>query len=426
MTVLAPSQVHIPDFYVPPGKKLIKRYRPKVRVSRPQHAFITSDKRYMLFQGGRGAGKSYAGGLKARRHAMERPCTGMVITPTYPMMRDIIWPAWIDIFRGYFKNPKRPINKADKTCELRNGSLVLFRSADNPDNLRGPNLSWFWTDEIALTSEYAWQILIATLRQRDAQHAWGTTTPRGKGCWIYPKFEKSPKPKYGMVTATTDDNPFTTDDYKEDIKTEYGVGWFGRQEVFGETVDPEGSIFKREWLDIVDDVDALPEFRHVVRGWDLAVSTKTSADYTVGCLVGITADEHIYILDIIRGKWEWPDGKNKIIGAARRDGVKATVAIEEVAFQQAARQELRRDPRMNNFLIKGVKTYRDKLTYALPVAARAQAGKLHILRAPWTDNFIDELCMFTGDGKDHDDQVDGMTIAVRNYIRSCESRMTIV
>lgn len=417
-----------PDIHVPPGKKLIRRYRPKVKVLEPQHRFLTSQAKYDGYIGGRGAGKSYAGCLKARAHAMARSCTGCVITPTYPMMRDIIWPVWTKLFRGYFKNPKRPINKSDKISELRNGSTVIFRSADNPDNLRGPNLSWFWIDEAALLDLYVWRVLIPTLREGGRPgRAWITTTPRGKD-WLYKKFVVDENPKYSLVHATTFDNYLLDQETRDDIAEEYGVGWFGRQELYGEFTEPEGTIFKREWFDFVEPT-ALPEFKVIARGWDLATTTKTTSDFTVGVKVGITNDEELYILDVVRGQWEWPDGKQVIIKTAHKDSVHCQVMVEAVAFQRIAQQELQREPAMANYMVNPVETYRDKLTYALPIASRAKAGKVHLVRAPWNDAYLDELCLFDGQdgkGKKHDDQVDATTIAIREFIRNVEARITII
>ncbi len=55
------------------------------------------------------------------------------------------------------------------------------------------------------------------------------------------------------------------------------------------------------------------------------------------------------------------------------------------------------------------------LTNALPVAARAQAGKVFLVEGALNKTYLDEVCEFTGDPKAtlKDDQVDGTTIAYR-------------
>ena len=66
----------------------------------------------------------------------------------------------------------------------------------------------------------------------------------------------------------------------------------------------EGGIFKRAWFHLVDHI---PEIVHTVRYWDLAMSEKTTADYTVGIKMGQGVDGHFYILDVARFQKEWGD-----------------------------------------------------------------------------------------------------------------------
>ena len=56
--------------------------------------------------------------------------------------------------------------------------------------------------------------------------------------------------------------------------------------------------------------------------------------------------------------------------------------------------------------IKGIDVDRDKLSRALPLSARAEQGKVVLVRGQWIPSFLDEMTAFSGDGKTHDDQVD--------------------
>ena len=57
----------------------------------------------------------------------------------------------------------RSFNKSDMTVDLIDGKHILFRSSDQPDRLRGPNLGWFYLDEAALMDEQTWLIMIGRL-----------------------------------------------------------------------------------------------------------------------------------------------------------------------------------------------------------------------------------------------------------------------
>ena len=115
---------------------------------------------------------------------------------------------------------------------------------------------------------------------------------------------------------------------------------------------------------------------------DLAVTAKEGADYTAIGTVGLDDEANIYILKMVRGQWQWPDAKKVIkneILLQRPD----VVGVEETAFQAAAVQELRRDPDLVAIPIRGVKPDKDKVTRALPVAAKAEAGQLFIVKGAW-------------------------------------------
>src|SRR6185436_3861757 len=112
-------------------------------LSRTQSSFVLDQHRWTAFVGGIGSGKSYAGAAKAMVQHLARPGLGLVIAPTYPMLRDATWrtalEVWAPVLAAAYKSEMRLV--------LRTGHEVLFRSADDPDRLRGPNCAWAWMDE---------------------------------------------------------------------------------------------------------------------------------------------------------------------------------------------------------------------------------------------------------------------------------------
>lgn len=393
-----------------PRKRGLLR-RPLPSVTTKQLPFLRSASPFRAFVGGRGSGKTYAGCYAALTAAGRGRATGVIVAPTYPMVTDDVLPVFLrlagPLVRGF--------NRSDMTVSLLNGSRVLFRSASNAEHvnrLRGLTASWFWLDEAAHIpeGEEAWKILLATLREGGRMgRAWITTTPRGRD-WIYNTFVLSGNEDYALFSSHTADNTFVSDEYKAKLTEAYGVGWFARQELAGEFCDPEGALFQRQWFRMVDDA---PEFVRTYRGWDLAVTTKSSSDYTVGCKIGVSETQDIYVLDIVRGRWEWPDAKRVIVQTAQADGEAATVCVESVAFQLAAVQELRRESALSQYVVTEIRAERDKLSHALPIASKAQANKVCVVRGAWNSAFLDELSAFSGDGRGHDDQVDALTIAYR-------------
>lgn len=163
----------------------------------------------------------------------------------------------------------------------------------------------------------------------------------------------------------------------------------------------EGALFRREWFNTVDQA---PEDLRWGRYWDLAASTKTSADYTAsGAVAHDPNDGTLYIRDMVRGRWEWPDARKIIIETML--GEPNTIhGIEEAMHGLAAVQDLRRVREISHIALRGVSVDKDKLTRAMPWSAKAEARKVKLVRGSWIAAFLDEVCMFPQGT--HDDQVD--------------------
>ena len=107
-----------------------------------QYEFVFSPERFSFYVGGVGAGKTYSGALRAVIRSQEHPGSlGLICAPTYPLLRAASLRTFFELL------PESLIaqyNKTDKHLILRNGSEILFRSADSPDRLRatGPQVGW--------------------------------------------------------------------------------------------------------------------------------------------------------------------------------------------------------------------------------------------------------------------------------------------
>jgi predicted phage terminase large subunit-like protein len=167
-------------------------------------------------------------------------------------------------------------------------------------------------------------------------------------------------------------------------------------------VPAEGGIFKRAWFE--PRIEKVPEIVFALRYWDLAMSERTSADYTVGVKVGMGTDGHRYILDVARGQIDWGNLTEYMAGVMLADGPSVAQGIEEKGYMSRAVQALNTDPRLHGYQVWGYPVDKDKVTRALPAAAKCAAGVVHVVNAHWTEPFIDEVCSFPNGT--HDDQVD--------------------
>jgi phage terminase large subunit-like protein len=119
-----------------------------------------------------------------------------------------------------------------------NGSEVLFRSADNPDRLRGPNLHYWFGDEASLYSPDVWPIMIGRLRAGGkAGDAFLATTPKGRN-WLYDR-----QPEITIFRAKTRSNPYLDPEFISSLEASY-TGSFARQELEGEFVSYEGLVYE--------------------------------------------------------------------------------------------------------------------------------------------------------------------------------------
>lgn len=387
--------------------KLIVRHS---TATAPQLAFWKSSARWRLFVAGVGSGKTRAGCVEVLR--MPAGSTGAVIAPTYPMIRDATMRTFLELATkaGVLKQ----FNKGDMTVDLIDGKHILFRSSDDPDRLRGPNLGWAYLDEAALMDADTWLIMIGRLRERPGR-AWATSTPRGFN-WLYETFVNG-GPDYEVIKSSTRQNPFLPPEFVSTLERSYTSDW-QKQEIEGDFTDPTGSLFKRQWFETVS---RAPEGLQWARYWDLAASTKSSGDYTAGVEVALSeGDGCLYIRDMVRGKWEWPDAK-KVIMETMLGSNATRHGIEEAMHGLAAIQELRREPTLANITVQGIKVDRDKMSRALPWAARAEASKVKLVRGDWVPAFLDEVCSFP-QGQ-HDDQVDTVSGGVQMVARNTEWRM---
>lgn len=190
---------------------------------------------------------------------------GMIVAPTYTMLRDVTQRTFLEFLHG--TNYQYRFNKDDGVLEIF-GNTVYFRSADNPERLRGPNLSWFYGDEFALVRGNTWDILIGRIRVGHPT-GWITTTPKGHN-WIYRRWVADPLPGYKIIRARTDENKHLPAEYINDLNASYS-GEYARQELGGEFIFFEGLVY-REYSDATHSqeftvTDAMPRYRSVDYGY---------------------------------------------------------------------------------------------------------------------------------------------------------------
>ena len=223
----------------------------------------------------------------------------------------------------------------------------------------------------------------------------------------------------------------------------------------GDPQPPQGAIFDPAWFK--DTVQKAPDGICWARYWDLAVSTKTTADYTASVAVGFDDDGNMYIRDMVRDRWSWHDARRKITEVIVREEEwfepqreKRAKRIAEIRHWNSKEhhkprrvppslifrhgveqdiagrilfQELMAEPELRSVRVEPVPIKGDKLTNALPWSARAEQGRVFLVDGGWTGgawipDFLNECRQFSGDGLTHDDQIDAVSGGVRMMAES--------
>jgi predicted phage terminase large subunit-like protein len=174
-------------------------------------------------------------------------------------------------------------------------------------------------------------------------------------------------------------------------------------------VPPEGNIIRREWLRPYE--EAPSSFDLVVASWDTASTLSDEADYSVGTVWGAKGLD-FYLLDRVRGRFEFPELRRRVIALAEQWRADQTL-IEATEMGRALLQDIRRTGPIRPVLV--TPRY-DKEARFLAQSARFESGQVHVpAEAPWLAEWLHELLAFPNGG--HDDQVDSTSQAL-NYLSS--------
>lgn len=359
--------------------------------------------KYTGFVGGVGSGKTFAGAVKCL--TMPRNSHGMIVSPDYPMMTTTTMPAIRDLLRGTGLLVGE--SKKDRYLELVGGRIIHYRSAHDPNKLRGPNLGWFWIDEATYTKPETFRIMAGRLR-KDPGLGWLTFTPKGKQHWLYRELVHTGRMAY--VSSASRENVYNIADFADSVESLGDTNWI-RQEAFGEFVDAGGTIFLEPMFRMLD---RAPDGPYVAcRGWDCA-TTAGGGDWTVGILMRYYPRHDLFVIcDIVRGQWGPGDVDAIIKATSISDGPNVPCVLEQEGGSAGKRvNQYVRAELAGIQQVVGVASTKEKLIRAMPFARSAAAGRVAALRNSGLAEFVSEVVNFTGVEEDEqDDQVDAASLA---------------
>ena len=168
-----------------------------------------------------------------------------------------------------------------------------------------------------------------------------------------------------------------------------------------------GGIVKAEWFPRYGPDDQ-PKFVKIIQSWDTATKITEISSFSVCTTWGVTRDKRIFLLDVFRGRLEYPDLKRKVVELAARFHP-AQVLVEDTAAGTQLVQELKHQGLHQITPVKVEGTKEMRMRAQTPTI---EQGHVWLPKdAPWLNEFLHELTMFPN-GR-HADQVDSVSQALK-------------
>lgn len=185
----------------------------------------------VVYQGGFGSGKTFAGSLLGILLCMKFPgIRGLVGAQTYTLIRDTTLVSYFEHLDnlGYKKHIHYDFYKTEAKLCFKNGSEILFRHLEDETRLKSLNLGFVEIEEMSDISEAAFNMLLARLRQPGISRyrLFGHTNPEFSKGWIYKNFIENNKPNYRLIIAPTTENVFLPDEFVENLKNAYDSEYY--------------------------------------------------------------------------------------------------------------------------------------------------------------------------------------------------------
>ena len=423
------------DFVGIAADRLVARATPKERVyfpgarskqiapDDPRHAHpdadgavcgchgVDTDWNVWMIMAGRGWGKSAVGSQWIVDQAMRNPGGEYaILAPTFRDTRKTCIEGTTGVLAALNDGELSQYRRNELQILLTNGSVIYGYSADQPERIRGANLSGCWADELgSWRYEETWHAgLVPALRKGENPRVVVTTTPRPTA--LVRDLMGRKDGSVHVTRGSTWENARNLSAVAiQELKRRYEGTRLGRQELEGELLDDiEGALWSRADIDATRvGRDAVPDLIRVVVGVDPAVTNNERSDETGIVVVGEARDGHAYVLAdrSLKGT------PNQVMNAAVRayHEFDADHIVGEVnqggQFVETVLRTI--DPEIP---YKAVRATRGKEIRAEPVAALYEQHRVHHLGS--LPELEDQLCTWVPHISSSPDHLDALVWAI--------------
>jgi predicted phage terminase large subunit-like protein len=180
-----------------------------------------------------------------------------------------------------------------------------------------------------------------------------------------------------------------------------------------------GAFFQRQWFTILDTIP--PGFTQSIRFWDRAATkpneTNKDPDWTRGLKL-YKYPNNTWVVGDLRSMRDSPLKVERLIReTAAFDGYNTKIMSQQDPGSAGVAEAENFIRMLVGFDVHTEVFNKDKINRAKPVSAQCEAGNIFVLRAPWNDDFFNELENFPNP-ESHDDIVDTLSGAFNNLATS--------
>jgi len=249
-----------------------------------------------LILAGRGWGKTRTGVEWVKAKALSNPgCRIALVGRTAADVYGVMLDGDSGLLRRAAPGQRPEHNPSKRRVTWPNGSVAETFSAEEPNQLRGPQFHFAWCDELAAWFDHdAWDQLQFGLRLGTHPQVVITTTPRPVAV-----IRELMATSGTLVTRgrTYDNRANLAPGFFDAVLRKYEGTKLGRQELEGEVLeDVEGALWTRALLDRARSDKTPPGFVRVVVGVDPATTSGEGSDLTGIIVAGLDATGRAWVL----------------------------------------------------------------------------------------------------------------------------------